>query len=119
MVIKYYLFLNNDLLFSYQEIPKKREHFSQSNLTAAVEAVVCESMSKKSAAKTFSVSRSTIQHRLKNPHQKISCGTAPVLSEEEENTLEKWILESSQKGFPQRKDDLLVSVFFLSCPDGY
>lgn len=71
MVIKYYLFLTNDLLFSYIEMPKKKENFSQSNLTAAVEAVVNEGMSKKSAAKKFSVSRSTLQHRLKNPHQKI------------------------------------------------
>lgn len=91
-------------------MPKKRENFSQSNLTAAVEAVVNEGMSKKSAAKKFSVSRSTLQHRLKNPDQKVSCGPAPVLSDEEEKTLEKWILESSRKGFPQRKDDLLVSV---------
>jgi len=51
-------------------MPKKREHFSQSNLTAAVEAVVNEGMSKKSAAKKFSVSMSTLQHRLKNPDQK-------------------------------------------------
>lgn len=110
MVIKYYLLLTNYLLFSSLEMPKKRENFSQSNLTAAVEAVINDGMSKKSAAKKFSVSRSTLQHRIKNPHQKISCGPAPVLSEEEENILEKWILESSRKGFPQRKDDLLVSV---------
>lgn len=79
-------------------------------MTAAVEAAVNEGMSKKSAAKKFSVSRSTLQNRLKNHHQKISCGPVPVLSEEEEKTLEKWIIESSRKGFPQRKDDLLVSV---------
>ncbi|XP_016658809.1 uncharacterized protein LOC107883396 [Acyrthosiphon pisum] len=91
-------------------MPKKRENFSQSNLTAAVEAVVNEGLSKKFAAKKFSVSRSTLQYRLKNPDQKVSCGPAPVLSEEEEKTLEKWILESSRKGFPQRKDDLLISV---------
>lgn len=91
-------------------MPRKRENFSQSNLTAAVEAVVNEGMSKKSAAKKFSVSRSTLQHRLKNPDKKVSCGPSPVLSEEEENTLEKWILESCRKGFPQRKEDLLVTV---------
>lgn len=64
----------------------------------------------KSPQQKFSVSRSTLQYRLKNPDQKVSCGPAPVLSEEEEKILEKWILESSRKGFPQRKEDLLVSV---------
>ncbi|PSN32367.1 hypothetical protein C0J52_26996 [Blattella germanica] len=33
-----------------------------------------------------------------------------VLTEEEENTLSKWIVDSSNKGFPQRKDNVLVSV---------
>ncbi|KAF0716996.1 HTH CENPB-type domain-containing protein [Aphis craccivora] len=94
-------------------MPRKKENFSQSNLTAAVEAVVNEGMSKKSAAKKFSVSRSTLQHRLNNPDQKVSCGPAPILSEEEEKTLEKWIPESSRKGFPQRKEDLLFHLLFL------
>lgn len=41
---------------------------------------------KKSAALKFKLSRSTLQHRLKNPDCKVIYGRATVLSEEEEET---------------------------------
>lgn len=69
-----------------------------------------DGLSKKCAALKFSVSRSTLQHRHKNPECKKTCGPATVFSEEEESVLEKWILQSSKRGFPQRKEDLQLSV---------
>lgn len=44
----------------------------------------------------FSMSRSTLKHRHKNPQQKITCGPASVLSKKEENTLEKWMLNEEK-----------------------
>lgn len=91
-------------------MPRKRENFSNANLESAINAVLNESLSKKSAAAKFKVSRSTLQHRLKNPNFTITRGPAIVLSSEEETVLEKWILQSCRKGFPQRKEDLQLSI---------
>lgn len=91
-------------------MPKKRDNFSEANLAAAINAVLEDGVSKKSATLKFSVGRSTLQHRLKNPGCKKTCGPATVLSDEEESVLEKWIVESCKKGFPQRKEDLQINV---------
>lgn len=67
-------------------------------------AVLNEGLSKKSAATKFKISRSTLQHRLKNPNCKITCGPATILSSEEETVLEKWILHKAvEKDFPNEK----------------
>lgn len=51
-------------------MPKKQDNFSEANLASAINAVLIDSMSKKSEAQTFSVSRSTLQNRLKKPDGK-------------------------------------------------
>ncbi|KAL4153346.1 hypothetical protein QTP88_001179 [Uroleucon formosanum] len=91
-------------------MPKKRENFCQLNITAAVNAVLNDGLSKKAAAKKFGISRSTLQFRLKNLNGKTSCGPATVLSDKEEELLQTWIIESCKKGFPRRKEDLQMSV---------
>lgn len=91
-------------------MPKKNINYNEKNLNNAINAVLYEGLSKKSAASKFSVSRSTLQYRIKNPECKVTCGPKTVLSKEEENVLEKWIIQCSRKGFPQRKEDLQLSV---------
>lgn len=91
-------------------MPKKRDNFCQLNITAAINAVLNDGLSKKAAAKKFGVSRSTLQFRLKNLNGKTSCGPAFVLSDKEEKLLQTWIVESCKKGFPRRKEDLQMSV---------
>lgn len=91
-------------------MPKKRENFCQLNITAAVNAVLNDGLSKKAAAKKFGISRSTLQFRLKNLNGKKTCGPATVLSDKEEELLQTWIVESCKKGFPRRKKDLQISV---------
>ncbi|KAL4153947.1 hypothetical protein QTP88_001780 [Uroleucon formosanum] len=93
-----------------QVMPKKRENFCQLNITAAVNAVLNDGLSKKAAAKKFGISRSILQFRLKNLNGKTSCGPATVLSDKEEELLQTWIIESCKKGFPRRKEDLQMSV---------
>lgn len=91
-------------------MPRKRENFSQSNIDAAVHAFLNNGLSKKAAAHKFGIPRSTLHHRLKNPHRKKTCGPATVLTEEEEDLLQNWIIDSCKKGFPRRKEDLLCSI---------
>lgn len=54
--------------------------------------------------------RSTLQFRLSAKFSKSSMGPAPVLSEDEEKLLVKWIVTRARKGFPQRKLDVQLSV---------
>lgn len=95
-------------------MPRKRQPFSEENLTSAINAVLNEGVSKKAASLKFSVPRFTLQHRLKNPNGKKTCGPNTILNKNEEILLEKWILECSLKGFPRRKEDLLESVKHFS-----
>jgi len=91
-------------------MPRKRENFSQSNIDAAIDAFINDGLSKKAAAQKYGIPRSTLQHRLKNPNMKITCGPATVLTQDEEDLLQTWIIDSCRKGFPRRKEDLLNSV---------
>lgn len=84
--------------------------YDQKSLEAAIKDVTSGVLSKKAAAKKYGVPRATIQFRLSKNFKKTSCGPNTVLSEEEEELLAKWITECGKKGFPRRKDDVLVSV---------
>lgn len=76
----------------------------------ALEAVN-HGMSKKLAAKTFQVPRSTLQFKMKFPDKK-DCQRGPrtVLNKNEEFNLKEWLIESSLEGYPKRKEDLLYRV---------
>ncbi|CAG9574838.1 unnamed protein product [Danaus chrysippus] len=87
----------------------KRKAYSDENLQKAL-AEISKGMSKKLAAKTFQVPRSTIQFRLKNPEHGCKPGPPTILNNEEEEALVTWIKVSSRKGFPKRKEDLIKSV---------
>lgn len=76
----------------------------------ALEAVK-QGMSKKLAAKTFKVPRSTLIFKIKFP-DKIECHRGPrtVLNNNEELSLKAWLIECSLEGYPKRKEDLLYKV---------
>lgn len=73
---------------------------------------------KKRVAQKYGIPRSTLQFRLGPRFSKIRPGPKTYLTEEEENLLEKWLIESHQKGFPRRKIDLQVSVKNFMDADG-
>lgn len=74
----------------------------------AVVAAVSSGVKLGTAARNFNVPRTTLRNRLTGrPARR---GPATVLTVEEEETLEKWIIDCSRKGFPRRKEDLFVSV---------
>lgn len=54
--------------------------------------------------------RSTLRFHKRNPGHKTSLGPAPVLTLNEEKTLEDWIKTSAQKGFPRYKENILDNV---------
>lgn len=67
-------------------------------------------MPKKQAAGLYGIPRQTIQYRLGDKFKKIRHGPMTYLTEDEEDTLEKWIIDSYRKGFPRRKNDIQASV---------
>lgn len=89
---------------------EKRMKYNAENLKMALDAVKI-GMSKKQAAKQFQVPRSTIQFRLRNPEKtNPRPGPSSVLTDTEENVLVNWIIQSSKRGFPRRKEDIQYSV---------
>lgn len=78
-------------------------------LDAALEDIR-NGMSKKAAAKKHGVPRSTLQFRLSSKFTKKELGPPPILTNEEEDILEKWVHDCCRKGFPRRKEDLQLSV---------
>lgn len=84
--------------------------FSEEDVAKALEAIQ-NGMSERKAAETFNVHRSTIQFRRSTKfNNKTTFGPAPVLSNDEENQLEKWIITCHKKGFPVRDEDIKWSV---------
>lgn len=88
----------------------RRALYEKKSLDAAIKEVNDGVLSKKAAAKKYGVPRATLQFRLSSKFVKSSCGPSTVLSQHEEECLVKWILECARKGFPRRKDDIILSV---------
>lgn len=88
---------------------KYKKKYEDVDLERALEAIQ-KGMSKREASKRFGVPRGTLQFRLRGNITKTRPGPPTVLSNAEEDTLVEWIIESSRKGFPRRKEDLLKSV---------
>lgn len=95
----------------------KRKKYSKESLELAL-AAIDRGMSKKLAAKTYNVPRSTLQFRKKFPNKKSRPGPATILTPTEETTLVNWLIDCGRKGFPKRKEDLIASVADFIKKDG-
>ncbi|KAI4467955.1 cypher isoform b [Holotrichia oblita] len=93
---------------SQKDCPYRKRH-NQDDIESALEAI-SNGMSKKKASVMFKVPRPTLQFRLSNKFKKSSLGPDTYLTKEEEEVLVQWIIESYQKEFPRRKDDIQISV---------
>lgn len=104
--------------FFQRKMPKKRSTFSEENIQKALNVVQTGKVKKKTAAKIFNISRSTLQFWLGNKFKKARPGPQTTLFVEEENKIVERVLESCRKGFPKRKEDILHSVknFLDICP---
>ncbi|XP_050552311.1 uncharacterized protein LOC118281061 [Spodoptera frugiperda] len=83
--------------------------YTEEDIIKAI-AAVNNGMPKKTAALKFGVPRPTLQFRLCSKFIKSRPGPTTILTEEEEKTLVEWVISSSRKGFPKRKEDILLSV---------
>ncbi|KAF6213605.1 hypothetical protein GE061_011326 [Apolygus lucorum] len=88
----------------------KRRRYSEESLQKATEAVKQGLMSQKHAEKTFGVPRSTIQFRLSDKFSRSALGRPTILTKEEEEEIQEWIMICASKGFPRRKLDIASSV---------
>ncbi|XP_046663119.1 chaetoglobosin A biosynthesis cluster protein C-like [Homalodisca vitripennis] len=87
-----------------------KERYKPEALQAALNDVKNGLLSKKAASKKYGIPRATIQFRLSSKFTRAERGPPPILSKEEEDLLEKWIIDCSKKGFPRRKEDIQLSV---------
>lgn len=83
--------------------------YSEAEIQTALKAIV-EGMPLREAARKFNIPRATLQFRKGDKFVKTGFGPNPVLTKEEEDMLEKWIIELGKKGFPRRKEDIQLSV---------
>ena len=90
---------------------KYTKRYSEENVRKALESVQTDGMSVRKAGQLFGVPRATIQFRLSNQFKnKTTLGPSPILSAEEEDTLEKWILAKHRMVCPRRKEGIQASV---------
>nr|CAI5821863.1 unnamed protein product [Callosobruchus analis] len=66
-------------------------------------------MPKLQAPRKHGIPRQTLQFRLSKKFKRIGHGPSSYLTEEED-VLQKWIMESFRKGFPRRRHDIQTSV---------
>lgn len=89
---------------------KYEKKFSEQDVAKALEAIE-GGMSERRAAETYNVNRSTLQFRRSTKFKnKTTFGPSPVLTDQEEEQLEQFILNCHKKGFPTRDEDIKWSV---------
>lgn len=85
------------------------KRYTEQELMSAV-AAIKNGMPKKEAARVFNIPRATLQFRINHDLANTKPGPPTVLTRAEEETIVEWIVASSKKGFPLRKEDVLYSV---------
>jgi len=86
--------------------------YDQDAMAKAVEAVREGRMSKKLAARTFNVPRTSLLRKIKGEVPIVTkMGPPTILTPAEEALLEKYILKNYKRGFPVHKENILDSVW--------
>lgn len=89
---------------------KYNKKYDEEDIAKALQAIE-DGMSQRHASLRYNVPRATLQFRQGvNFRNKITPGPRPVLTDEEEQTLEDWIFSCHTKGFPVRSEDVQISV---------
>lgn len=87
-----------------------KRKYEQAAMDAALAEIQQHGGKLRATAKKYGVPKSTLLFKLKNPGHKETFGPRPILTTEEENMLDNWIVELGRKGFPRKKEDLQSSV---------
>jgi len=106
-------FLNSETWVGLHLIGLRREQgknnvYNPADLEETLPEIgVCST--RKTAGSKYNILRFTFQFWFSSKFSKSSMGPLPVLSEDEEKVLVKWITDYSWKGFSQRKLDVQLS----------
>ncbi|KAJ2937254.1 hypothetical protein O0L34_g19471 [Tuta absoluta] len=96
---------------------KYKKKYKEEELSLAV-AAIKDGMLKREAARLYNIPRATLQFRLsENFNDKTRPGPPTVLTDSEELKIKEWVITSSKKGFPRRKEVLhSVEQFLIQRP---
>ena len=93
--------------------------YTQDDLQKAVKAVKEDGVSFGDASRLYHVPRATIHNYCKDTVVvKKKRGPVPVLTTDEEGTLENWLLDLARRGYPVTYDGLLDQVQKILRVDG-
>jgi len=100
--------------------PKKRKLWEKSNTVAAMEAVRSNTMKVAQAARHYSVSRKSLENRVKNRviHGTAASGPVRVLDKEEESALVEYIKYMAKGGFPMTRKIVCAYTFSIAKKNG-
>ena len=95
----------------YKRKPGSRRYgeWDKSKMELAIQACKNDEISITQAVKTFGVPRNALTSRVKGTHQK-RCGGQPVLNEQEEAVIVKYLILLSEWGFPYAPHDIRYMV---------
>ena len=88
----------------------KRRNWKVEDLEKALCEVEEGKLSGRAAAAKYLIPHSTLNDHLKNPSRQTRCGPPPVLSAEEEERLVKWIIDMSEIGYGQCRQQVCLMV---------
>lgn len=88
----------------------KRRNWKVEDLKKALSEVEEGKLSGRAAAAKYAIPRSTLNDHIKNPSREMKCGPSPVLQKEEEERLVKWIIDMSEIGYGQCREQVCLMV---------
>lgn len=99
---------------------KKRVNYGPEQMAKAISTVRSGAMSRKLAAKTFQIPRTTLIDKLAGrvPEERGHTGRKPVLTIEEENTLVRYAQLMAEIGYPLTKAEFSKEVKHVLDIDG-
>ena len=99
---------------------KKRMLYSPTKMSLAIEMVRNGAMSKRKAAATYGVPKSTLLDKLagRSPEERVSPGPQTVLTAAEENVVSEYCILMASIGYPLSRKELLLEVKKILDIDG-
>lgn len=86
-----------------------RKKYSEEQMQDALSAAH-NGMTKRAAARQYSIPRATLIFRLNSEFVKTTNGPDPALGIDGEKDLVEWLMKCSNRGFPRRRENIQVTV---------
>lgn len=86
---------------------KRRKNYTLSDLKLAIKAVEDGNVSPYRAALDFNIPLTTFYNNLTGTSKSNSIGTSTILSKEDENSIEKYVISCAERGFPLGREALV------------